>query len=139
MTEDYPRSLDEFEARFRTDADCLEYLVRLRWPDGFSCPRCGGSDAWQTSRGLWHCRGCAAQTSATAGTILHATRKPLRLWFRAMWHITSQKYGANALGLQRTLDLGTYETAWQWMHKLRRAMVRPGREQLCGCIQLDET
>ena len=137
--EDYPSSQDEFERRFRTEAECLEYIVRLRWPEGFVCPRCGGADAWQTGRGLWHCRLCRAQTSATAGTILHGSRKPLLLWFRAMWHITSQKYGANALGLRRALDLGCYETAWQWLHRLRRAMVRPGRDQLCGCTQVDET
>ena len=139
MEEDYPRSLEEFEARFRTDATCIEYMLKLRWPEGFRCPHCGGSSAWQTRRSLWHCRRCGAQTSVTAGTIFHASRKPLPLWFRAMWHITSQKYGANALGLQRVLDLGSYETAWQWLHKLRRAMVRPGRDQLSGCVQVDET
>jgi hypothetical protein len=64
---------------------------------------------------------CGTQTSVTAGTVLHGTRKPLQVWFRAMWHITGQKYGANALGLQRVLNLGSYHTAWQWLHKLRRA------------------
>lgn len=137
--EDYPRSQAEFELRFQTEEACLEYLVKLRWPEGFVCPRCGISDAWQTSRGLWHCRRCSMQTSVTAGTIFHRTRKPLRVWLRAMWHITSQKYGANALGLNRVLDLGCYETAWQWLHKLRRAMIRPGRDQLSGVVQVDET
>lgn len=139
MDEDYPRSLAEFEARFSTEAACLEYLAKLRWPDGFVCPRCSGTSAWSTSRGFWHCRECSAQTSVTARTLFHRARKPLRFWFRAMWHITSQKYGANALGLQRVLGLGNYETAWQWLHKMRRAMVRPGREQLSGCVQVDET
>jgi len=137
--EDYPRSLAEFEARFATEAACWDYLARRRWPDGFVCPRCGGHQAWHTVRGLWHCRRCGAQTSATSGTLFHRTRKPLSLWFRAMWHITNQKYGANALGLQRMLDLGSYQTAWQWLHKLRRAMVRPGRDQLSGLVQMDET
>lgn len=79
------------------------------------------------------------QTTITSGTIFHGTRKPLTLWFRAMWHITGQKYGANALGLQRVLNLGSYHTAWQWLHKLRRAMVRPGRDKLSGIIEADET
>ncbi len=136
---DYPRSLAEFEARFASEAACWDYLARLRWPNGFTCPRCGSSGAWLTVRGLWHCRRCGTQTSATSGTLFHRTRKPLSLWFRAMWHITSQKYGANALGLQRVLDLGSYQTAWQWLHKLRRAMVRPGRDQLSGSVQVDET
>ena len=137
--EDYPRSLGEFETRFATESACLDYLEALRWPDGFACPRCGSSDNWQTSRALRHCRRCGTQTSVTAGTIFHGSRKPLALWFRAMWHITSQKYGANALGLQRVLGLTRYETAWQWLHKLRRAMVRPGRDRLSGCGQVDET
>ena len=67
------------------------------------------------------------------------TRKPLRLWFQVMWSVTSQKYGANALGLQRVLGLGSYHTAWEWLHKLRRAMVRPGREKLSGVVEVDET
>ena len=135
----YPTSLSEFEAQFATPEDCIKYLAQLRWPDGFICPQCGNRDAWITARGLWHCRICNRQTSVTAGTILHGVRSPLTLWFRAMWHITSQKYGANALGLKRVLELGSYQTAWEWLHKLRRAMVRPGRDQLAGIVQVDET
>jgi transposase-like protein len=137
--EDYPHSLTEFEDRFGTEDACLAYLTALRWPSGFSCPHCASPDAWQTGRGLFHCRQCGKQTSVTAGTVLHGTHKPLRLWFRVMWHITNQKYGANALGVQRVLAFGSYRTAWQWLHKLRGAMVRPDRDQLCGCVQVDET
>lgn len=139
MEEDYPQNLIEFEDRFSTEARCIEYLRALRWPEGFICPHCGEKCAWQTNRGLLHCIQCGRQTSVTAGTILHSTRKPLRLWFHAMWHITGQKYGANALGLQRALNLGSYHTAWQWLQKLRRAMVRPGREKLSGLVEVDET
>jgi transposase-like protein len=137
--EDYPGSLTEFEERFASEAACLEYLASLRWPDGFACAKCGGNQAWRTKRWLWHCRNCGTQTSVTAGTIFHGTRKPLRLWFRTIWHITTQKYGANALGLQRVVEPGCYETSWQWLHKLRRAMVRPGRDRLSGYVQVDET
>ncbi len=139
MIEDFPQTLTEFEDRFATEEACRDYLVALRWPEGFVCPYCGSTDAWSTSRGLWHCRSCSRQTSATAGTIFHQSRKPLRLWFSAMWYITSQKYGVNALGLQRVLGLGSYHTAWEWLHRLRRAMVRPGRERLSGCVHVDET
>jgi transposase-like protein len=139
MGEDFPRSLAALEARFTTEIACLEYLAMLRWPEGFVCPACGGRQAWHTARGLWHCQQCRTQTSVTAGTLFHRTRLPLRVWFRAIWHLTSQKYGANALGLQRILGLGSYGTAWTWLHKLRRAMVRPGRDQLTGCVQVDET
>ena len=139
MKEDYPRTLMELEARFGTEAACIEYLQKLRWPNGFICPQCQAQEIWKTGRKLFHCTNCGMQTSVTSGTILHGTRKPLPIWFRAMWHITNQKYGANALGLKRLLGLGSYHTAWQWLHKLRRAMVRPNRDKLSGIIEVDET
>lgn len=137
--EDYPKTVTEFEERFATDEACAEYLKRMRWPEGFRCPRCGSADAWMTARGLCHCQTCGVQTSVTAGTVFHGSRKPLALWFRAMWQVTSQKYGANALGLQRVLGLGSYHTAWEWLHRIRRAMVRAGRDQLSGTVEVDES
>ena len=139
MDEDYPKNLIELEERFTTEAACEQYLVSLRWPGGFVCPRCQRGGAWTSRRGLLICQACQYQASVTAGTVFQDTRKPLRLWFRAIWHITSQKNGASALGLQRELGLGSYVTAWSWMHKLRRAMVRPGRDRLTGRIEVDET
>ena len=91
------------------------------------------------ARGVFRCKACHGNTSLTAGTVFQDTRKPLRTWFLAMWFTTSQKNGVSALGLQRVLGLGSYETAWTWMHKLRRAMVRPGRDRLTGEIEIDET
>jgi len=137
--EEYPRTLAELEARFSTEEACREYLVQLRWPEGFRCPRCGGSKAWRLGRLLFECQGCGVQTSVTAGTVFQDIRKPLTLWFRAAWLVTSQKPGASALGVQRVLGLGCYRTAWTWLHKLRRAMVRPGRDRLSGRIEVDET
>jgi ribosomal protein L37AE/L43A len=104
--EDYPRTIEEFEARFSSKETCREYLFQLRWPEGFRCPRCSHSKAWAVSATLWQCCQCDHQTSATAGTVFQDTRKPLRMWFRAMWYVTSQKNGASALGLQRVLGLG---------------------------------
>jgi transposase-like protein len=137
--EDYPRSILEFRDRFSSDEDCLRYLEALRWPDGFRCPYCECRKFWRTEEVLFKCRDCRRRSSVTAGTIFHDTRKPLRLWFEAMWYITSQKYGANALGIQRVLSLGSYHTAWKWLHRLRRAMVRPGRDKLSGIVEVDET
>lgn len=137
--EDYPRTLMEFESRFFSEAACLEYLIQMRWPDGFVCPSCDGRKAWQTGRMLFHCARCDRQVSVTAGTIFQGTRKPLQMWFRAMWWVTSQKNGASAKGLQQNLGLGSYQTAWAWLHKLRRAMVRPGRDRLSGLVEVDET
>jgi transposase-like protein len=136
---DYPRTITEFDSWFATEAACEAFLRRLRWPAGFICPGCKGPEGWETSRGLIRCRSCSRQTSATAGTIFEGTRKPLRLWLQASWYITSQKHGVSALGLQRVLGLGSYRTAWTWLHKLRRAMVRPGRDRLSGEVEVDET
>ena len=137
--EDYPRTLAELEARFATDVACRKYLAQLRWPDGFACPRCSGAEAWATARGLLVCAACGYHASVTAGTLFQDTHKPLTTWFRMIWLVTSQKTGASALNLQRVLGLGSYRTAWSWLHKLRRAMVRPGRERLSGRVELDES
>lgn len=137
--EDYPRTLSELEARFSTDEACREYLVRLRWPGGFICPACGSRGGWETTRNRTMCAGCGHQASVTAGTIFERTRSPLTLWFRAIWWVVSQKNGASALGLQKVLGLGSYRTAWTWLHKLRRAMVRPGRDLLRGTVEVDES
>jgi transposase-like protein len=135
----YRRTLMEFENQFGTEEACRLYLEHLRWRDGFRCPRCGGADAWRMSRGLWLCQRCRRQTSVIVGTIFERSRLPLTLWFRAMWHVTNQKNGASALTIQRRLGLGSYQTAWVWLHKLRRAMVRPGRDGLEGVVEADES
>ena len=137
--EDYPRNLREFDARFSSEEACRRYLEQLRWPDGFRCPICGSGKSWPVRGVLRQCAGCGHQTSATAGTIFQDTRSPLRLWFQAMWWMTTQKNGASALGLQRVLGLKQYQTAWTWLHKLRSAMVRPGRDLLRGRVEVDES
>ena len=136
---DYPRTFRELETWFPVEAACLDYLARVRWSGGFVCPRCAATEAWQLSRGLWRCASCRRETSVTAGTIFAGTRQPLKLWFAAAWYVTNQKLGVSALGLQRALGLGSYETAWAMLHKLRRAMVRPGRDRLAGEVEVDES
>jgi transposase-like protein len=138
MDEDYPRTLLELERRFSTEEACVEYLAALRWPDGWVCPRCAMADAWSIRRTRWLCEHCRYELSVTAGTIFQDSHLPLTIWFRAMWQITSQKNGISALGLQRVLGLGSYKTAWAMLHKLRRAMVRPGRDHLDGVVEVDE-
>jgi len=137
--EDYPETIIEFEKRFATEEACKQYLYQLRWPDGFCCPRCGNQRAWTTKRGLYHCSHCDFQVSVTAGTVFQDTRIPLRIWFRVIWHMVSQKQGVSALGLQQVLGLQRYETTWIMLHKLRTAMVRPGRNRLFGTVEIDET
>lgn len=137
---DYPRTLIEFQNRFATDQACVEYLTQMRWPSGFVCPRCAMvAPARAGTRHRLICRHCLHQTSVTAGTIFDKTRTPLRVWFAGIWYLVNQKHGVSALGLQRVLGLGSYETAWTMLHRLRRAMVIPGREQLHGRVEVDET
>ncbi len=137
--EDYPTNVVEFERQFSTEEACLQYLAQLRWPEGYRCPRCQYHKAWLTKRSLFHGAACRYETSVIAGTIFQDTRKPLQLWFRAIWYIVGQKNGVSAKGLQRVLGFSRYETIWIWLHKLRIAMVRPGRERLSGTVEVDET
>ena len=137
---DYPRNFTEFEAFFVNEAACREYVTKIRWPDGFICPQCGSNEKpWETGRGYFHCQSCNQTASVTARTMFERTKLPLKTWLLAIWFVTSQKNGVNALGLQRVLGLGSYRTAWTWLQKLRRAMVRPGRDQLHGTVEVDES
>lgn len=139
MPKEYPGTLLDFESRFRTEESCQDFLRRVRWPDGFVCPKCQSRKAWLTQKGRFYCQACHAIVSVTSGTVFHRSKIPLRLWYRAIWWMTNQKVGINAMGLQRLLGLPSYQTAWTMLHKLRRATVRPGREQLCGEVEVDET
>jgi transposase-like protein len=137
---DYPRTFQEFRDWFPHDDACLDFLEQLRWPDGFVCPECGGSSGWRISqRRMWMCASCGRKTSVTAGTIFHRSHTPLSTWFAAAWFVTATKTGISAAALHQQLGFGSYETAWAWLHKLRRAMVRPDRDRLSGLIELDET
>jgi transposase-like protein len=129
----------EFQAWFRTDADCLDYLEWLRWPSGFVCPVCGEDQGWRLADARFKCSGCGGRTSVTAGTIFDRTRTPLTVWFTACWLFASGKDGISALSLKRTLEIGSYQTAWAMLHRLRSVLVRPGRERLTGVVEVDET
>jgi transposase-like protein len=129
----------EFEHEFSSEKNCIDYLIRLRYPDGvYTCPLCGSIRSWPVREYTYECAECHHQGSILSGTVFQDTHKPLMLWFRAIWYITSQKNGVSALGLQRILGIGSYKTAWTWLHKLRRAMVRPGRDRLSGQVEVDE-
>jgi len=138
--EDYPRTYQQFLSWFADEKACRSYLQKCRWPQGFECAHCGWrGEPWTTARGYLHCHQCGSETSVTAGTMFDRTRMPLQTWYAAIWFLMSQKDGASALGLQRVLGFGSYQTAWTWLHKMRRAMVRPDRERLRGKVEVDET
>jgi transposase-like protein len=134
---DYPRNLAEFEAFFSTERDCLLYLARLRWPDGFRCRFCGHQHYWLRDDGRLLCCQCRRRTSITAGTIFDKSRLGMLKWFKAIWYVVNQTQGVSALSLQRVLGFGSYETAWAWLHKLRRAM-EPTSGKLRGEVEVDE-
>jgi transposase-like protein len=135
----FPKSVVELDRMFPDEEACRVYLERLRWPGGFECPHCHARNGWRASRGRLVCHECRYQGTVTAGTIFQDTRKPLRLWFHAIWQVVSQKNGASARSVQASLGLASYKTAWTWLHKLRRAMVLPGRALLSGEVEVDET
>jgi hypothetical protein len=135
----YPRSVGELLAWFGSDEDCLDYLEWLRWPDGFTCPRCDHAGGWRLGDGRIECGGCHKRTSLTAGTIFDKTRTPLTVWFHACWLFATAKDGISAQHLQRTLEIGSYQTAWAMLGRLRSVLVRPGRDRLAGTVEVDET
>jgi transposase-like protein len=136
---DFPRSIVEFQQRFADEDACREYLFASRWPDGYCCRRCGAGEIGVLQRRrVWQCKGCGQQTSITAGTVMHGTRTPLRLWFWAAYLVATHTPGISALQLQRQLGITRYETAWLILHKLRRAMIAPERQPLHGPVEVDE-
>lgn len=135
----YPGTWQEFCSWFSDEQACTAYLEQLRWPTGVRCPKCEGAKGWRTADGRWSCSGCGRKVSVTAGTIFDRSRISLQEWFAAAWYMTDQKHGVSALGLQRLLGLGSYQTAWTILQKLRTAMVRPRRDRLHGSVEVDET
>ena len=136
-----PGTLAEFVSVFADEASCAALLRRWKYgEDRFRCPRCAGTHAWfLPSRRLDECASCHQQVSLTSGTVMHGTRKPLRLWFLAMYLFVSSKQGMSALELQRELGLRTYKTAWSWLHKLRNAVIMRPTAPLSRAVEIDET
>jgi transposase-like protein len=136
----FPRTLLEFQAQFPDDAACWAYLRRARWPDGFVCPRCGGRGGhFLASRCLEQCRECRYQSSVTAGTVFHATRVSLRVWFLGVFFLARHKQGISALQFQRDTGVGSYQTAWTLLHKLRSGLATLPAALLKGDVEADET
>jgi transposase-like protein len=140
LPDDLPQDLPTFIARFGTDAQCRDYLFRRRWPEGFRCRACGHGEAWGLGRrNIYECTACGQQHSLLTGTIFEQTKTGLAKWFLAIYLVTASKGGISAMELQRQMGFGSYQTAWSWLHKIRKAMVRPGREPLAERIEADET
>jgi transposase-like protein len=135
-----PATLSEFEERFPTEESCWRHVRRVRWPEGFRCPRCGATRSHRLGRPhLEQCASCRYQVSATAGTVFHGTRVPLRTWFWAIFFVARHKKSISALQLQRDVGLGSYKSAWLLLHKLRSALTQRGDELLQGLVEVDES
>ena len=136
---DFPKTATEFEARFATEDDCRAYWMQARWGGEPACARCTSTRVWTIREGTtFECAECGHQTSLTSGTVLEKTRKPFKMWFRAVFEISTRRTGISAKDLQRIMGFGSYETAWTWLHKLRAAMVRSDSEPLGPFVQTDE-
>lgn len=136
---EYPANQLEFERFFSSEEDCITYLIKIRWPQGFECPKCKSVEYWRLAGREIKCKECNYKLSVTAGTIFHDSRKDLSVLFRAIWWIIAQKNGVSAKGIQKILGIGSYRTAWMWLHKFRRLMIVPGRDRLTGRVEVDET
>lgn len=135
-------SLSEFMQRYGSEQQCEQALIAARWPQGWRCPRCNGSQYWPTqdshARRLWQCAGCDYQCSVTAGTVLEHTRLPLTKWFLALYLLTQHKNGISALSLKRHLGIG-YHSAWLLKHKLLQAMcLRDQARPLAARVEIDD-
>ncbi len=140
LLKDLPGDLPNFLKRFGTDAKCRAYLVRARWPVGFRCTGCGHDLAYSHKKRLIEeCTACGKQHSILAGTIFEQTKTGLATWFLAIYLVTSSKGGISAMELKRQMGFGSYQTAWSWLHKIRKAMVRPERPPLSQRVEADET
>jgi transposase-like protein len=135
-----PTSIREFQQLFPDERACLEYLCKIRWPDGFCCSSCGArAHYFYPERRTAVCKGCRTHIRVTAGSVMHRSKLPLSTWFYGAFFLSTLTPGISAVQFQRQLAISRYETAFQILHKLRSAMVAPGREPLHGVVELDET
>lgn len=144
MAQRSPRSLPDFQRLFPDEDACRAYLYAARFPEGFVCPYCsrpGEPYRFRNQPNMLRCRGCKRNTHLTAGTVMQKSKIPISTWFWGAFLVTSLTPGMSALQFQKMLGINRYETAFTMLHKLRAAMVRPGRDCIGGewPVELDET
>ncbi len=137
ISEDFPRNEVEFDEMFSTEESCKEYFFKMKWSDGFVCSHCENQSYWRNNRGLYVCKTCGHHNSLTSDTMFSGTKKPIKLWFKAVWLFTTKKTGESASSIQSLLGI-SYPTAWSWLQKLRLCTVRDNRGKLSGNIEVDE-
>ena len=133
-----PKNLMEFEKMFGTEEQCVDYIIKIKHPNGWKCSVCKNDKYWIRRKYISICSKCHFESSILEDTIFELKKKPLMLYFRAIWNIVVQKNGTNALTIQSILGLGSYNSAWTWLHKIRRSMIRLESPKLSGTIEVDE-
>ena len=124
--------------RFGSQAACVDYVMSIRWKDGFVCSSCGCTKFWKSKELVLKCTACRTAIRVLAGTLFQDTKLPLNLWFQMIWWFMGQKNGANALSLQQNFGIGSYRTSWSVLKKLRLCAVLPTRSQLNGDVEVDQ-
>ena len=137
-TKSYPKNMSEFMENFRTEKQCRDYLISIRYPKGLVCSKCNSKDLWKLKKGIWKCKKCRKDVSITTGTAFENTHVPLTIWFQAVWCLISQKHGVSALGLAHSLGIKREMTVWQLLKKIRSNMIRTSTDLLTGTIEIDE-
>jgi transposase-like protein len=135
----YPYNQLDFERMFSSEDKCQSYLFECRYPNGFTCSKCSNTEFWKNSRDIYVCKFCKHEHSITANTIFHQSKLPLMIHFRAIWWMMAPRTGVSAKGLQKILGIGSYQTAWAWLHKYRKLMIIPDRNKLSDIVEVDET
>ena len=132
----YPENQKSFERTFSNEQKCIDYLFNIKYPKGFFCEKCNGTEYWLTDKQI-KCKNCRSKKSLTSGTIFHSSNLKLHDVVRIIWWIVLQKNGVSAKSLERILGI-SYKSIWYWLHRLRRIMNLPGREKLKGKVEVDE-
>jgi transposase-like protein len=137
-------TIPQWEKAFPTDAACMAYLAKHRWPVAVSCPRCGSDKVrpMATMKFKWQCYGCSQdgyRFSVLVGTIFENTNVDLRAWFRVIHTMLTSKKGVSALQIHRTMGFGSYKTAWYMCHRIRAGLANEAFNKLMGIVEVDET
>jgi len=137
-----PQTLIEAVRHFSDPDVCLDFMTRMRWPDGVvKCPNCGRDDVrFYATRRIWECRAkhTKRQFSVKVGTIFEDSPIGLDKWLSTMWLISNAKNGISSYEVSRAIGV-TQKTAWFMLHRIRLAMESDGFDKMDGAVEVDET
>ena len=135
----FPQTLLDAIKYFADADNALAFMVQLRWPDGVTCPKCGGKEvSFVSTRSLWKCKACKNQIRVKQGTIMEDSPIGLDKWLAAIWLIANAKNGISSYEIHRSLGI-TQKSAWFLLHRIRLAMQNGSFEKLSGEVEADET